>query len=280
MPSLTPEVSVVDQAVTPATMTEHDGSPTWITRGSNFVVAITRVRSGTCLPIDDSADEYMTFLPNCGARITAGPGHIDVTKDTLVIAPPGSSHLEALDDGWILRCFTSGHTKLLELAVNSIEFAIPRPEVAPPREWPAPPEGYRLRAYHLPDLLSNEHPSWAFQSSNMMINVIARHGPRDVRALSPHSHADFEQASISLSGAWLHHIRYPWTRDMTTWRGDQTLAVGSPSVTVIPPPVVHTSRNIGMEPALLVDFFVPPRLDFAKRPGLVRNASEYPLPKN
>ena len=56
------------------------------------------------------------------------------------------------------------------------------------------------------------------------------------------------------------------------------MEVGSPSVTVIPPPIIHTTRNLGYGPALLVDLFCPPRDDFTLRPGMVRNAADYPLP--
>ena len=91
------------------------------------------------------------------------------------------------------------------------------------------------------------------------------------------SHTDFEQASLALEGTYVHHMRWPWTPDMTTWKDDTAAEMASPSVLVIPPKVIHTSRNVG-GPGFLVDIFSPPRLDFSAKPGLVCNADEYPLP--
>jgi mannose-6-phosphate isomerase-like protein (cupin superfamily) len=118
-----------------------------------------------------------------------------------------------------------------------------------------------------------------FRCTNLMINVLAKRATaRDVTKLSPHSHADFEQASLAVEGEYVHHLRYPWTPDMTAWREDEHLEIGSPSVTVIPPNVVHTSRNVG-GPGWLIDVFAPPRVDFSTKPGLVCNADEYPMPR-
>jgi mannose-6-phosphate isomerase-like protein (cupin superfamily) len=136
-----------------------------------------------------------------------------------------------------------------------------------------------LRVYDLNVALTEGDKTRVFRSSNLMINILReRQEPRDVSTLSPHAHADFEQASVTLSGVHLHHLRTPWTPDMRTWRADETVVVGAPSVTVIPPGLIHTTRNVGPGPALLVDLFAPPRSDFARRPGMVRNADEYPLP--
>ena len=52
----------------------------------------------------------------------------------------------------------------------------------------------------------------------------------------------------------------------------------SPSVTVIPAQVIHTS-TWGEGDSQLVDIFAPPRVDFSLKPGWVRNDAEYPMPK-
>ena len=65
---------------------------------------------------------------------------------------------------------------------------------------------------------------------------------------------------------------------MSLWRPDEHLEIGSPSVTMIPPKVVHTSRNVGDTRSWLIDIFAPPRVDFSRKPGLVLNADEYPTP--
>lgn len=96
--------------------------------------------------------------------------------------------------------------------------------------------------------------------------------------MSPHSHDDFEQGSPAVQGTYLHHLRDPWVPDMTTWRDDEHGTVGSPSLLIIPPRVVHTTQSVGVGPKELVDIFAPPRADFSLMAGAVCNADEYPLP--
>ncbi len=102
--------------------------------------------------------------------------------------------------------------------------------------------------------------------------------PRDETALTPHSHQDFEQASVALEGEWLHHLRVPWTANRLDWRPDSHAEVGSPSTTIIPAGVVHTSQGVAGAGMRLLDVFGPPRVDFSLRPGVVRNADDYPMP--
>ena len=114
-----------------------------------------------------------------------------------------------------------------------------------------------------------------------MVNVIyPQDGPRDETRLSPHSHADFEQGSLALQGSYIHHIRWPWTTNRRTWRADDHQACGSPSLTVIPPPAIHTSQAMGSGVNHLIDIFSPPRTDFSRQPGWVLNAAEYPMPED
>jgi hypothetical protein len=98
--------------------------------------------------------------------------------------------------------------------------------------------------------------------------------------MSPHVHADFEQASLCLDGSFVHHIRWPWGTDQRQWRADEHEICAGPSLAVIPPGTVHTSQQVGTGINQLVDIFVPPRADFSAMDGWVLNASDYPVLAN
>ncbi|ARP97648.1 hypothetical protein [Pseudorhodoplanes sinuspersici] len=256
------------------------GSQTWITRGANFVVAISDVRPGAVLGRADNPDEYMVLLGGVAAAITAGAETIEAAPESLTIVPPGSSEIVAKGVGYVVRVLSNRATDLLAQAENAATYADGAAEVAPLVDWPQPPGGFRLRNYKPFEYDKPDTNMRLFRCTNLMINVLTkRTAPRDVTKLSPHSHDDFEQASLLLEGDYIHHLRYPWVPDMSQWRADEHVEIGSPSVTVIPPKVVHTSRNIGDKRSWLIDIFSPPRVDFSRKPGLVLNADEYPMPE-
>jgi hypothetical protein len=61
---------------------------------------------------------------------------------------------------------------------------------------------------------------------------------------------------------------------------DDHINIDTPSITIMPPPALHTSVAMG-ERNSLVDIFAPPRVDFSLG-GMVNvdNAAEYPMPEN
>ncbi|MBV8745706.1 MAG: hypothetical protein JO134_11770, partial [Xanthobacteraceae bacterium] len=116
------------------------------------------------------------------------------------------------------------------------------------------------------------------QSATMSINWVDYEGPRDRKALSPHAHADFEQASLAVAGDFVHHLRVAWGKNAEDWRDDDHKLAPSPSVLVIPPELIHTTEGVGAGHHLLIDIFAPPRRDFIAK-GWVFNAAEYRDPQ-
>lgn len=252
---------------------------TWIARGANFVVVYSTLPAGARLERKDNPDEHMLYLPKVKGTIRAGSEAIAAPEDSLTIVPPGTSTVTLAEAGEVVRVFSNRAADLAALAANRSAYAAGAPGVAPLVPWPDPPGGFKLRSYRIADYTKPGSNMRIFRSTNIMLNMLVkREVPRDVKKLSPHSHIDFEQGSLALGGAYIHHCRYPWSPDMTTWREDEHVQLGNPSLMVVPPKVVHTSQNIGSEPGWLIDVFAPPRFDFSLRENLVCNAAEYPMP--
>jgi hypothetical protein len=183
-------------------------------------------------------------------------------------------------DAELIRVFSAQSPDLCGLCENNDFYATADANVAGYAAWPTPPAGYRIRAYPIDDApIKAGRFGRIYRCSTIMINYLGDVvGPRDATKMSPHHHDDFEQLSLQLSGEYVHHIRTPWTVNMTEWRDDEHQFCTSPSVTVIPPPSVHTSQAVGLECNQLIDIFCPPRFDFSAQPGWVLNADEYPAP--
>ena len=258
------------------------GSRTWWVRGQNFAVAHSQARAGERLERTGQPDEYVVLFPDAGAsaEIVTGADKAIVDGPSVVVVPAGDGHVDVGADTTVIRLFSARSTDLLDLCRNGSAYVEPDRNVAPFAPWPDPVDGPRIRVYPAAD-----HPyedgrfGRIFRCSTFMVNLFdADYGPRDTAHLSPHHHDDFEQCSLTVAGRWVHHIRTPWTRDLDDWRPDEHVEVSSPSVTVIPPPAVHTSRSVGQGVNQLIDVFCPPRADFSERPGWVLNDAEYPLP--
>lgn len=258
---------------------QAEGVSTWVARGANFIVTVSEMQAGAKLQRLGQPDEYMVFLPDAAASIHAGQDGIEAVVESVTIVPPGDSEIVARQAGQVICVFSCETKDLLALASNAADYAQPTPEVAPLTPWPTPADGFKLRNYLLANHTQADSNMRIFRSTNLMVNVMKpRMVARDVSKLSPHSHTDFEQGSLAIKGQWVHHMRYPWTADMNAWREDQAIEIGSPSLTVIPPKVIHTSRNTNDGGAWLLDIFAPPRMDFSGTPGKVANEMDYPLP--
>lgn len=205
--------------------------------------------------------------------------HLDAAQVTLqgrgvVTVPSGASTVRSARGGRVARMFPAASQPACELAANAASYAESHPRVttvAPDRG-----EVNKLKAFALADFPNTDGRFGSiFRTETLMINFLDdQQGPRDSEKLSPHHHDDFEQGSFTVDGSWLHHIRTPWTKQMSRWRDDLAIEVGDETLTIIPPPTVHTSRAVGEGRNRMIDLFSPARSDFEEQ-GWVLNAEDY-----
>jgi hypothetical protein len=282
--TLRPATKVVFHDVEPQLAGPH--FRTWITRGGNFAVCVSEVEPGAILDRTGEPEESMVILPPDGvsATIEANGAQVEAASDSLTILPPGSNRITVRTKGIVARIVSKASTDVVALASNNATYASGAAELAPPDLWPEPHDGYRLRHYKLANYAKangERIQPRVFRSTNMLVNIFVHYWTRrDTTALSPHWHDDFEQASLTLNGRWIHHTRYNWGSDLRNWWPDDHSEMATPSVIIIPARAIHTSRDVGADgsESSLYDIFCPPRLDFASKKGFVINEAEYPMP--
>lgn len=255
---------------------------TWYSRGQNFIVAYSEASPGAQFIREEQPDEYMILLPDRDTETAVQAGEQKEQTDgfSLIIMPPGKSCISLPIGGRIVRIFSKRAEDLAAKCSNADAYAEQQPTIPPLKNWPEPRDGYRVRVYSLDVPVEPGQFGRIWRSTNMMVNVApVQKGERDLTKVSPHHHDDFEQGSLALLGTWKHHMRWPWSTNMNDWHRDEHATTESPSLTVIPARVIHTS-TWHSELNQLVDIFAPPRLDFSLKPGWVRNEDEYPLPDN
>ncbi|MCQ1853409.1 hypothetical protein [Neorhizobium galegae] len=258
------------------------GSETYYARGQNLVVAHTRGKAGLVLSRTNQVDEYVVLLPNRDTPVEVrwNGRSIVVGGYCLVVVPPGDSEVHLKGDGEVIRLITTRADDLVAKCLNADSYLSPDPNVPPFEPWPDPVGGQKLRHYSLDIPPEPGRFGIIFRCSTIMVNFLPGSGPRDITRMSPHFHDDFEQYSLCVAGAYIHYLRWPWISDLNAWRPDDAELCAAPSVAVIPPPAIHTSRSMDPVKNVLVDIFSPPRADFSAKPGWVLNADEYPTPAN
>lgn len=243
-------------------------------RGRNFVVALTKLAAGDRLTDHDLPDEYVLLVQDDAVVSVQHGGRpaVSVSEPALVV-PPGTSSVQAASPTTVARVFTARCDDQLRRAVNYATGVDLRAAPLPEPTEVGRDEVHVHRLREIPD--EQGRPGRIFRTASLMVNWFpVQQGPRDTEQLTPHAHEDFEQMSITLDGTYIHHLRVPWTPQMSAWRDDQHIQVSSPSMTLIPPTTVHTTRAVGAGTHSLVDVFAPPREDFLSK-GWVLNAGDY-----
>ncbi len=248
-------------------------------RGQNFAVDwIHGGDSGTTAQTG-SGDEVLLIVLDAEVNISGQGRDKNAPPRSICILPPGEWELlvRAGATCVVLRSLRDGAEAA---AINGAAYAQPDPRVAP--------VGPAYRALSASDeirILSIDSVSASkdkprlkmLQTATLSINWVEYDGPRDRSALSPHSHADFEQGSLALAGDFVHHLRVEWGADANAWRDDLHAQLGSPSLLVVPVHAIHTSEGVGPGRHLLIDVFSPPRADFIAN-GWVANSGDYAAP--
>jgi hypothetical protein len=252
------------------------GSRTWSARTEHLVMLWTVAVEGDCFGCD-YIDELVVLTVDGGAalQVESGSQSLVTDEEAFVTVPPGLSTITARTAGPFVRLITTSNAAAARLAANARTFDKPDPNVAPRQVSLRTTGPDILRAYRVADRpLSSERFGRIYQSTHIMVNFLPTgERPRPLTHLSPHHHDDFEQMSLAVAGEFIHHIRYPWGPDATTWREDEHRLVDSPSVVVIPPPAVHTSQGV-TDGHKLIDIFSPPRQDFISA-GWTLNHDDY-----
>ncbi len=254
---------------------------TWLARGNSAVISYSEVTAGASFSRPDQIDEWVILLPDADTRleVTVAGETTVITGHSINFIPAGASTTRVLAGGRVVRMFTNRSTDLAECSLNAGTFSTPNPNIPPFVAWPEPTDGWRVRSYSLDVAPQPGRFGRIWRCTTFMINVFdPTHGPRDVTKLSPHHHNEFEQFSLALQGSFIHHLRWAWTQDMTMWKPDEHEFCGTPSLAIIPPPAIHTTRALDPGTNLLVDIFAPPRMDFTKMDGWVLNNADYPIP--
>lgn len=248
-------------------------------RGQNFLIEWFEASQATTLDYS-SSDETMVILFDTSGTISGEGRNANAPRRSLSIVPAGAYEVSIREAG--RGCILSTERKdTPPAALNAASYRTPDPRVAAVGpSWQHTSSAHDIRVFEIDRMNAPaDNPRLKMlQSATMSINWVDYDGPRDRAALSPHSHADFEQASLAVAGDFMHHLRVPWGKDANAWRDDEHKLAGSPSVLVIPPDLIHTTEGVGAGHHLLIDVFAPPRRDFIAK-NWVLNAADYRDPR-
>ena len=244
-------------------------------RGQNFLIEWFEASQATTLGFA-SGHETLVMLFDTSGKISGEGMTADAPRRSVSVVPAGRYEisLQGAGRGCIL---STDRQDTPPEALNAASYRTPDSRVAAiGPSWTRVGDARTIQVFEIDSINAPaDNPRLKmFQSATMSINWVDYDGPRDRTALSPHSHADFEQASLAVAGDFVHHLRVTWGKNADEWRDDEHRPAGSPSVLVVPPDLIHTTEGVGAGHHLLIDIFAPPRRDFIAR-NWVHNAGEY-----
>ena len=232
---------------------DGEGAQVWVTNLSNIRLCYAALTDCPGTDFDTYGGEGMMLLPDAGVIVQAGQETLRISEASVLVI--------GADVG---QTSVSGSGRVVLISRNK-----------PQDDTRDHNSSQGLKLFSLANATQDDSNFRVFRSAEFMLNVLKpRSVPRDESLLSPHMHTDFEQISFAIEGQYIHHLRWPWTKDMSQWREDSHVNVGSPSVLEIPRGVTHTSQNVD-GPGWLIDVFHPLRPDFLATEGLVVNADDY-----
>jgi hypothetical protein len=248
-------------------------------RGQNFLIEWFEASQAATLGFA-SSHETIVMLFGTAGKISGEGLTADAPRRSVSVIPAGTYEISLQDAGHGCILSTDRQDTPPE-ALNAASYRTPDARVAAiGPAWTRVGNARAIQVFEIDKIKAPaDNPRLKmFQSATMSINWVDYDGPRDRSALSPHSHRDFEQASLAVAGDFMHHLRVEWGRNADEWREDEHRLAGSPSVLVIPPELIHTTEGVNAGHHLLIDIFAPPRRDFIAK-NWVLNAGEYRDPR-
>lgn len=248
----------------------------WYARTQNCIVEWVAAEKTGASFSTAGLDETMVLLPETGVSIHWEGEDFQAQPRSFCVIPSGPFRIDFAEPGEAICLYSRPIRDLTRLCVNNESYRHPDPRIELVRPMSRVRSARRVGVYPVDEVPTLAHNARArmFQSATMSINWVEYEGPRNPTALSPHSHATFEQASLIIKGKFTHHMRTPWGRNSHQWRPDRHEITGPRSIAVFPVGLIHTVAGIGPGHHMMMDIFAPPRADYVAR-GFVTNAGDY-----
>ena len=258
---------------------QRPGMKSWFGCAKSFVVGYHHTEPGGEIERSGEIDEHVLILhDDCEVEIAAGEHRATVSGRKVIILPPGDCRIRFTRGGRAVTASTNRSAPDLVAKCELEPGLMNDPNVPEYQPAGAPFDGYKIRVYDLdaPPVEGSFSAVWRC-SSFLILRGGWREGDRDTTTLSPHTHVNFQQCNVLLEGDWRFNVRWPWVRDKSEWRADQAYELSSPGLTMMPAQAMHTVEWVGPGMSHCIDFYAPPRPDFAAL-GWAINDAEYPRP--